>query len=139
MLLPFILFQIAIGKAEDKYHNEKDVLMAGFLILSVATILIGFLNDKNIVIWAAILFTTRIGACLIEISSESFFFKHIKSENAPFMSFFRLSRSIPYLFSPIIAGLVIAFLGYQSLFILLGITMLLGLRYTFYISPDKKL
>jgi cyanate permease len=32
MLLPFILFQIPIGRLEDKYHDEKQVLILGFKI-----------------------------------------------------------------------------------------------------------
>lgn len=138
MLLPFIFFQIPLGKIEDKYHNEKDILMTGFMILAISTILIAFLEEKNIVIWAALLFTTRIGACLIEISSESFFFKHIKAEDASFMSFFRLARTIPYLYSPFVAALLLTFFGFKGLFIFLGIFMLLGLRYTFYLSDGKK-
>ncbi len=137
MLLPFILFQIPLGKVEDKYHNEKDILMSGFMILGVATILIAFLQEKNIVIWAALLFTTRIGACLIEISSESYFFKHIKAEDASFMSFLRLARSIPYLYSPFIAAILLSFLSFKSLFIFLGLFMLLGLRYSFYLTDDR--
>ncbi len=137
MLLPFILFQIPLGKIEDKYHNEKDILMAGFMILATTTILIAFLQEKNIVIWSALLFTTRIGACLIEISSESYFFKHIKAEDASFMSFLRLARSIPYLYSPFIAALLLSLLNFKSLFIFLGLFMLLGLRYSFYLSDEK--
>jgi MFS family permease len=52
MLLPFILFQIPIGNLEDKYHDEKYILIIGFYIMSAAFIILPFLHEASIIIWA---------------------------------------------------------------------------------------
>lgn len=129
MLLPFVFFQIPIGRIEDKYHDEKQVLVLGFSIMAVATALIPFIQDENFVLWAALLFVTRIGASLVEVSSDSYFFRHVHVANAGFISFYRMTRSLPYLIVPAIVGLTLLFFDIQYIFFVLGAIMLLGVRY----------
>lgn len=135
-LLPFILFQAPIGRAADKYHDEKQVLIIGFLALSISTILMAFLTEPNLVIWTALMFAAYTGASLIEVSSESYFFKHVHPESAGFISIYRMTRSIPYLvISPIVA-VTLYFFDFRYMFILLGIIMLLGIRYALLLKSD---
>jgi len=129
MLLPFILFQIPTGRLQDKYHDEKQVLILGFAIMAVSTMMIPFIQGQNFILWTMILFVTRIGACLVEVSSDSFFFKHVSPGNAGFISFYRMTRSLPYLVSPAIVGLTIMFIDIKYTFLVLGIILLSGLRY----------
>lgn len=130
ILLPFILFQAAIGRAADKYHDEKQVLITGFLILAISTILISFLVEANIVIWTALLFAAYTGASLVEVSSESYFFKHIHPENAGFVSIYRMTRTIPYIIISPLVGVILYFLDFKYMFLVLGIIMFTGVRYT---------
>jgi MFS family permease len=129
MLLPFILFQIPIGRLEDKYHDEKQVLILGFSIMAAATMMIPFIEGAHFVLWTLVLFTTRIGASLVEVSSDSYFFKHIHPNNTGFISFYRMTRSLPLLISPAIVGLTLIFLDIKYIFLVLGIIILLGVRY----------
>ncbi len=138
MLLPFILFQIPIGRMEDRYNDEKQVLMIGFCIMAGSFMLIPFIQEKSIVLWAAVLFISRIGASFVEVSSESYFFKHVNSSNAGFISFFRMTRALPYLVSPIIVGITLSFLEFKYIFFVAGAIMLIGVRYTLLLSDDKK-
>ncbi len=132
MLLPFILFQIPLGSIEDRKHDEKQILVTGFLIMSIATILMSFIVEKNFILWTALLFISRIGASFVEVSTESYFFRHISTENASYVSIFRMTRSIPYLVIPVISYFAITYLGSQYLFLITGIIVFLGgLRYTF--------
>lgn len=130
MLLPFILFQIPMGRLEDKYHDEKQVLILGFSILAAGTMMIPFIQGANFILWTMVLFITRIGASLVEVSSESFFFKHVNSANAGFISFYRMTRTLPYLVSPAIVGLTLVFVDIKYIFLVLGFIMLMGVRYT---------
>ena len=50
MLLPFILFQIPFGRLADKVMGEKELLIFGFLVMSVSTIMISFLEVKSFII-----------------------------------------------------------------------------------------
>lgn len=134
MLLPFLLFQIPIGRMEDKYHDEKFILIVGFIIMSGSFMLIPFIQEASIVLWSALLFTSRIGASFVEVSSESYFFKHISPSNAGYISFFRMTRALPYLITPFIAGITMAFVDIKYVFFVAGALMLLGVRYTMQIS-----
>lgn len=129
MLLPFIMFQLPVGKMEDTYKDERYVLVLGFLIMAATFMLIPFVHEKSLVLWAAILFASRIGASFVEVSSESYFFKHINSSNAGFISFFRMTRSLPYLVSPLIVGIILFVADFQYIFLTTGLLMLLGIRY----------
>lgn len=137
MLLPFILFQIPVGKIEDKNHDEKDVLIIGFTIIAGALMLIPFIDEPNFVLWTAVLFVSRIGASIVEISCESYFFKHITPDNAPYISFFRMTRSFPYFVLPIIAAVSFYLFDFQYSFLVLAAIMLLGVRYAFDLQADN--
>jgi MFS family permease len=134
MLLPFIIFQIPIGKIEDKYHDEKYILIAGFCIMAFSFMLIPFISEKSIVLWSAILFISRIGASFVEVSSESYFFKHISPTNAGYISIFRTTRALPYLITPVLVGIIVAYLDIKYSFFLAGLIMLIGVRYTLQIK-----
>lgn len=132
MLLPFILFQIPLGSIEDREHDEKQVLVTGFLIMSISTILMSFILERNFILWTSLLFISRVGASFVEVSTESYFFRHISTENASYVSMFRMTRALPYLIIPLISYLAISYLGLQYVFLLVGVLVFLGgLRYTF--------
>lgn len=132
MLLPFILFQIPLGNIEDKEHDEKQVLVTGFLIMSISTILMSFILEKNFILWTSLLFISRIGASFVEVSTESYFFRHISTKDADYVSIFRMTRSLPYLIIPALSFLVNSYLGSQYVFLIMGLVVFLGgLRYTF--------
>lgn len=132
MLLPFILFQIPLGSIEDREHDEKQVLVTGFLIMSISTILMSFIVEHNFILWTSLLFISRIGASFVEVSTESYFFRHISTENAPYVSIFRMTRAAPYLIIPFLSYIVMTYLGLQYMFLVMGIVVFLGgLRYTF--------
>lgn len=139
MLLPFVIFQIPIGNLVDKYHDEKYMIILGFFLMSCTFILIPFIQGANIVLWAAILFVSRIGASLVEVSSESYFFKHIHSDNAGFIGFFRMTRSLPYFICPLILSISTLFFGFKYVFLFTGLIMLIGVRYTLIIKDDEQL
>jgi MFS family permease len=129
MLLPFIIFQIPIGRMEDRYQDEKHVLVLGFGLMAASFMLIPFIHEKSLVLWAAVLFVSRIGASIVEVSDESYFFKHVVPSNAGFISFFRMTRSLPYFVIPPIVAVTLAFAGFQYIFFVGGLLMLIGVRY----------
>ena len=129
-LLPFIIFQIPIGKIEDRRHDEKNVLIFGFLIMALTVALIPFITEKSFVLWTVTLFVSRIGASIVEVSTETYFFKRVKPTNAGYISLFRMTKSMPFVVVPIIAGVSTFFFGMQYSWIALSLIMLVGIRYT---------
>ena len=117
MLLPFIIFEIPVGKIADIHFGEKELLSAGFIITAIFTIIISFISIKSFILWAIILFATRVGASLIEITTESYFFKHVKGDDADIISFFRINSPLAYIAGPIAAIISLQFLPFQYIFL----------------------
>jgi MFS family permease len=109
--------------------GEKEILIAGFIIMSLATFAIPLLSKPIFWIWAVVLFATRIGASLVEISSESYFFKHVKERDIGEISVFRMVRSFSYVLAPAIALPVVYFSSYSSSFFILALFTLSGLLF----------
>ncbi|MFC1802146.1 MFS transporter [Patescibacteria group bacterium] len=137
MLLPFILLEIPLGTLADKFLGEKEMLTLGFIIISISTLSLSFLETKNFLIWAVILFCTRVGASMIEIMTESYFFKNIDAKDTDILSFFRMTRPLAYAIAPLIASAFLIFLDFKYIFLILGIITLYGLRYSLTIKDTK--
>src|SRR3989344_20064 len=75
MLLPFAVLELPLGKLADTKFGEKEILSIGFVIMALSTSLITFIDTKNLLIWTFILLSTRIGAAMVEVMSETYFFK----------------------------------------------------------------
>ena len=129
MLLPFLLFELPAGILSDKKMGEKELLIAGFIIMFLATFIIPMLATPVFWIWALVLFITRIGAALIEVSSESYFFKHVKEEDTGLISLFRMTRPLSYVIVPLFVLPIIYFFSYSTSFYFLAFFTLSGLLF----------
>ncbi len=137
MLLPFVLFEIPVAEIADKRIGEKEFLTAGFIIAGLFTLLIPSITSTSIVIWAAVLFMTRVGASFIEVTTESYFFKQINKEDPDLISFFRLTDPISYIIAPIVATLSLYFIDYRYTFIILGTIMICGIFFSLRLRDTK--
>ena len=136
MLLPFVLLQLPLGRLSDKI-GEKKLLKLGFIIIIISTITLTFINSKNILIWGLILFATRVGASIIEVMNESYFFKQITARDANIISFFRNASPTAYIIAPLIATPFLLFFPFKFIFIFLGIIMTLGIYLSFTLKDTK--
>ena len=137
MLLPFILFEMPLGKIADRKLGEKELLSIGFLIAGLATAVMSFTTIKNIWLWALMLFMTRVGASMIEIMNETYFFKKIDGRSSSVLSFFRITRPVAYVIAPLVATAALYLIDYKYLFIVLGVILLYGLRYSLTLKDTK--
>ncbi len=130
MLSPFVIFGIPVGILVDKYHVKKRTLLyIGFIIISISTFLISMITTKSVVLWSIILFTTRLGASIIETTSEIYFFTHVREEEAYLLSVFRDMTPVAYIVAPLLSTVLFIFLPFNFLFIILSIILLSGLYY----------
>ena len=127
MLLPFLIFELPAGILSDRKIGEREILALGFVIMFIATFIIPSLVSATFLVWAAILFATRIGASLVEISSETYFFKHVKEADTGLISLFRMTRPLAYVIAPLLALPIIYFFSYSASFYFLAFFVLLGL------------
>lgn len=127
MLLPFVLIQYPLGKYSDKI-GERKMLIFGFFIASITTLSLFFIQKHEVWIWALMLFSTRIGAAIIEVMSDVYFFKHISKENDEFIAIYRNTAPMSYLLAPLFAFIAFYFIpSFNFIFLLLGALMLYGI------------
>jgi predicted MFS family arabinose efflux permease len=121
--LAYVIFEYPIGIIADRYIGEKEMMAIGFLIIIIATSWMSFVSVASVLVWSTIMFTTRIGAALVEVTTESYFFKKTKSSDAQIISFFRLTRPLAYVMGAVIASLSLLYVPFSMIFIVFSILM----------------
>jgi MFS family permease len=128
MLLPFVLFQLPVGKMADRI-GEKYLITAGFLIAGIATLLFSYLGAGTFIAYAAVLFLTRVGASFIEVSADSYFFKHVSDKDTATVGIYRNMMPIAYIIGPLLAAIIISRSNYPTLFFSLSIALFIASLY----------
>ena len=126
MLVPFIIFDPPLGKLFNKFHDEKEILIVGFLIMAISTISMGLVHTQSFLVFAFILFMTRVGASFVEAASEAAFFKNITDHNAGFIGIFRQAVPLSFVIAPIVAGLLLKTAPITTLYVAFGLALFLG-------------
>ncbi len=134
MLSPFVLLQLPLGILADKKWGEKEMLIIGFIIMGLSTILFGAYSGASPIIFAVILFFTRVGASTIEVMCETYFFKQINDNEPEIISLYRTTTPIAFIVAPLIGSFLILRIPFSSLYSILGILVLVG---TFFILRLK--
>jgi len=127
MLLPFIFLQYPVGRLADKKMGEKELLAIGILITGVFTGLLFFIEGRNVLLWGAILFATRIGIAMIEVLRDSYFYKRIGPTDVDIINFYKTARSISYIFALLFFGIISFFLPIRFIFVILSFLVFTGI------------
>jgi MFS family permease len=146
MLIPYLIVDFPLGRIADEYLGEKELLVVGFVVTAFFTFFIPFLESRELFVWAAVLFGTRVGAATIEIMSETYFFKKIHPGDEHLISFFRNGQPLAYVVGPLAAmALVFSYnryfnvtgVPYSFLFLCLSFIILYGVRYALSIRDTR--
>lgn len=116
MLIPFVILQYPLGWIADKKMGEKELLLAGIGISCVSTAIVGFIATPSVMLWAGLLFATRVGAATLEVLRDSYFYKQIDANDLDIISFFRTTRPMANIFSAVILAPFLVFFPLQSVF-----------------------
>jgi hypothetical protein len=130
MLVPFVIFEAPLGRIFDKSHIEIDTLVVGFTILSISLISISFIHNKNFLVWAGLLFFSRIGASFVEVGNDFSFFKRVTGKDAGFISLFRMTGPLAYTITPLLALAFLPIVSLEKIFLAGGIILLSGVFYS---------
>lgn len=133
----YIMFEYPVGIIADQYIGEKEMMALGFLIIIISTSWISFITAPDVLIWSIVMFVTRTGASFVEVTTESYFFKQIKSNDAQTISFFRLTRPISYIFGALLASLTLLYMPFNLLFIVFAFMMIPAMFLTLNIVDSK--
>ncbi len=136
MLLPFVILQYPLGRISDKL-GEKEFLTIGFSVAAFSLIIMYFTTSTNMAVWAIILFMTRVGASIIEVMADTYFFKKIHSADSEYISIYRSAYPIAYVIAPILATFIISFFAFKTLFLVLTFILLYGVLVTHKIHDAK--
>lgn len=127
MLIPFVIIQYPAGILADKYIGEKEMLFVGTVLMAVTSIAMGIYTGTSLIFWAIILFLSRVGASLVEIMRETYFFKKVDVDDIDLINSFRSTIPLAYLIAPILAAAILYYSKLNNIFVFLGVIMFLGL------------
>ncbi len=137
MLIPFVVFQVPLGILADRKIGEKEMLTIGFIIMAISTGLISFVDGKDFWIWTALLLFTRIGASIVQLMTDVYFFKNISEKNVNLISLYRMTFPAAYIFAPILGSIFLIYFPFVYMFATLGFFMLFGLVYSLELKDTK--
>lgn len=136
-LLPFIFFEVILGRIADTKLGEKEILTGGFLLMAVSTMALSWITSTSVAVWAIALFVTRIGASAVESMTESYFYKKVSPEDINVTAFMRMVRGSAYIVGPILGSFVLSSIDFRSLFLVLGFIILFSIPYSLTIKDTK--
>jgi len=136
-LFAFVIFQYPAGIIADKKYGEKEMMAIGFVLLALSTASIAFVGILGVTGWMVLIFISRIGASLVEITTESYFFKQVKQNDSNLISLFRLMRPLANLTGALIGTITLLFLQFNLIFVILGCIMVTGIIATMKLHDTK--
>ncbi len=136
-LLAFVIFEYPIGVIADRHLGEKEMMAVGFVILALTSASISYLAGYGVIFWMLLMFVSRIGASLVEVTTESYFFKKVGAEESNLISLFRLMRPLANLLGAFVGSMTLLFLPFQFVFLALAIVMATGVFFTSFLTDTK--
>jgi MFS family permease len=121
MLIPFVLVQYPAGILADKKIGEKEMIILAISIMGLSSFLFFINTSKDILIWAVILFLTRVGAALIEILRDSYFYKQVDYRRADIIDFFRTAQPVAYIAASIASTVILWAFSLKYVFLFLAL------------------
>lgn len=126
-IIPFILFEVQVGKYADK-KGIRIPISLGFLI--IALILLTVFMSPWPLLNFALLIIASVGASLIEPLQEYYLFKHLpKNKEDALYGVYMTTDPVSYFLAPAIGAIVLAFLPFNYLFLVFAGIMTLSSLY----------
>ncbi|MDQ5902051.1 MAG: hypothetical protein QG606_267 [Patescibacteria group bacterium] len=137
MLLPFVFIQYPVGVLADKRFGEKEMLALSFLLTIAATIGVILYDGKSLLVWAGILFVSRVGVAAIEVLRDSYFYKQIDGDDTQIIAFFRMARPAANMLGAVISVGLLAFFGLPSVFCAVVVVLFFALFHIFELTDTE--
>lgn len=125
-LLAYVIFEYPIGFLADNKFGEKEMMALGFAIIAITSASLSFLSLAGIGSWMIVMFINRLGASLVEVTNESYFFKQVTEHDSNLISLFRLMRPLANLLGALIGSVSLFIMPINYIFIVLAIIMIAG-------------
>lgn len=126
-LTAFVIFPTPQGWLADKILGEKEMLLIGFFLMGISSLVIPYFATWNPSLWwwGALLFIGRTGAATVETMAEVYFFKQINGRDASYIGYFRRARPMAFIVAPLLATVLLQFnvVTLGGLFVVLALLM----------------
>lgn len=138
-LLAFVIFEYPIGLLADHHWGEKEMMAIGFVVLGLASASISLMVavSASVFGWMILMFISRFGASLVEVTTESYFFKKIKGDDVNLISLFRLMRPLANLTGALVGSICLIYLPFNLIFVVLGFIMVTGSFITMFLTDTR--
>ncbi len=137
MLIPFVFVGIPEGFIADSGFGERSTIAMGFLICGLATLACAIFGDGSVLLWAILLFLTRVGIASSDVMSDTYFFKKVNGRDIQKIAIYRTARPVAYVLSSVVATILFVVTDIRGLLIVLGFLMFYGIRVSLSISDVK--
>lgn len=125
MLLPFVLLEYPVGWLADRVFGDQEIMALGFLIMGATFAALAFVTaDTPHILILITLVLTRVGAVMVEATSEAHFFRRVSQKDADAIAIFRMMRPVGALSGPFVGSLFLLGSTYSVLFFVLGIAII---------------
>ncbi len=122
MLIPFALIQYPAGWLADKYLGETEMLAVGFALMGICGLAMIFFSSFAALM--VILFCSRVGAALVEIMRDTYFYKKVDADDLDLINLFRGTGPLAYVIGPVAASLLLAAgVSLNGVFVFLALVM----------------
>lgn len=136
-LLAYVLCEYPIGILADERFGEKEMMALGFVILALTAASLNIFGHISFIALIVLMFINRIGASLVEVTTESYFFKQVDAKDTALISVFRLMRPLASLSGALVGSIALSFLPFDYLFYVLAFFMVAGAFITQILTDTK--
>jgi MFS family permease len=136
-LFAFVIFEYPIGLIADRHWGEKEMMAVGFVILALCSSSLIYLTGATVTTFMIVMFLSRVGASLVEVTTESYFFKQVSGKDSNVISLFRLMRPLGNLLGALGGTLALVFFPLSFIFVLLGLLMVVGVFITLRLTDTR--
>lgn len=126
-MTPYIFFQVPIGYLADKKFGEKEFIIAGFAIGGVGFLGLSLAHGAGLIVLALLVIGINVGGALLEIATESYFFKKVQAKDSEIISVFRILRQGASILGPVLGSIMLFYTPFEYSFAVFGAVILLGI------------
>jgi MFS family permease len=136
-LIPYLIAEIPLGWIADKFWGEKEILIAGCVVLAFGTILLAWPANNDLTVWTILFLIGNTGAAAVEIMTESNFFKRVDGNDGGLISVLRMLRPLAGVVGPFSAAACVLFLSGSSVFLVFAAVLMFGVPIALRVHDTK--
>lgn len=133
-MTPYIFLQVPVGYLADRKFGEKEFIIAGFVIAGAGFLGLSLAHGAGLIALALLVIGIHIGGALLEIATETYFFKKVGAKDSELISVFRVLRQGATIVGPVLGSIMLFYTPFEYAFAVFGVIILFGIPLSFRIK-----